>query len=110
MVKDIVWGKASNAKIDELLKWILLNRKKFMFNGQLVPKGLHTDFICYRKVLAKLMVTPYENIERWVICATKFRGTIYLCQFHETYPPPDKYFNKMSFGGFRFEQYLCSFD
>jgi RAT1-interacting protein len=110
MVRDIVWGKASNAKIDELLKWILLNRKKFMVNGELVPKELHTDFVCYRGVLAKLMVTPYENIERWVICATKFRGTIYLCQFHETYPPPDEYFNKMSFGGFRFEQYLCSYN
>jgi RAT1-interacting protein len=56
------------------------------------------------------MVTPYKNIERWVTCATKFRGTVNFCQFHETYPPPDEYFNKMSFGGFHFEQYLCSYD
>lgn len=109
MVKDIHWGKPSYTKLDELLQWISLNRKKFMVNGETVPQSLNTDFVCYRGLLSKIMVSPYENTNRWVICATKFKGTIYLCEFHETYPPPDNYYNKLSFGGFRFEQYLTSY-
>ena len=110
MVSDIHWGKPSDSKIDELLRWISLHRKKFMLSGELVPQSLHTDFVCYRGLLSKIMVSPYENNNRWLICATKFKGTIYLCEFHETYPPPDDYYNKLSFGGFRFEQYLTSYE
>ena len=110
MVSDIHWGKPSETKIDELLKWISLNRKKFMVAGEMVPQSLHTDFSCYRGTLTKIMATPYEHNDRWVIGATKFKGTIYLCQFHEEFPPPDDYYNMMSFGGFRFEQYLVGYD
>ncbi|XP_054165087.1 decapping and exoribonuclease protein-like [Oppia nitens] len=110
MVSDIHWGKPSNTKIDELLQWISRNRKKFMIAGEVASKQLHTDFVCYRGILAKIMTTPYEQQNRWVICATKYRGTIYLCQFHEEFPEPDDYYNKMSFGGFRFESYLTSYE
>ena len=56
------------------------------------------------------MLSPYERSEKWMICATKFRNTIYLCQFNgdEKFPQPDDFFNRLSFSGYRFEKYLCS--
>ncbi|PSN38528.1 Decapping and exoribonuclease protein [Blattella germanica] len=28
-----------------------------------------------------LMYTPFENIGGWIICATRFKGTLYLCEY-----------------------------
>ncbi|XP_013412716.1 decapping and exoribonuclease protein isoform X2 [Lingula anatina] len=66
--------------IDELLRWILVNRKKFLLPGQdevsdgAFPPNLHTDFVCWRGLLTKLLCTPYENKDGWLIAVTKFNA------------------------------------
>lgn len=40
--------------------------------------SLSTDFVCFRGLLRDLMCCPYQR-EGWIILATKFRRTIYLC-------------------------------
>ncbi|XP_063993581.1 decapping and exoribonuclease protein-like isoform X2 [Diachasmimorpha longicaudata] len=74
---------------------------------------LQPNFICYRGLLTKIMKTIYENREGWIICASKWRGNIYLCAFdteedkvakaNET--PKQK---QMSSWGFKFEHYILA--
>ncbi|KAF0299349.1 Decapping and exoribonuclease protein [Amphibalanus amphitrite] len=78
-----------------------------------IASSLSTDFVCYRGLITKLMATPYENREPWIICATKWRGTIYLCAFdteqkiaeRQRETPRQK---AMSSWGYKFEQYMMS--
>lgn len=75
--------------------------------------SLPVDFVCFRGLLTVIVCTPYENQEDWIICATKFRGTIYLCAFDTT----DKVHSRknmterdklMTYWGYKFEQYMTT--
>jgi RAT1-interacting protein len=71
------------------------------------------DFVCYRGLLTMLMCTPYEKDDDWIICATKWKGTIFLCAretdkkrlYREQMTDKQKQF--MSWG-YKFEQYMSS--
>lgn len=71
------------------------------------------DFVCYRGLLTMLMCTPYEKDEDWIICATKWKGTIFMCAretdrkrlYREQMTDKQKQF--MSWG-YKFEQYMSS--
>ncbi|CAO1421853.1 unnamed protein product [Diamesa serratosioi] len=64
---------AHNEKLSHLFRFIQDN-PHLIIDGQ-----LNTDFVCFRGLLRLIMCTPYENQEGWIILATKFNGTIYLC-------------------------------
>ena len=74
---------------------------------------MSADFVCLRGVLKVLMCTPYEKNEDWIICATKWKGTIFLCAketerkrlSNEQMTDRDKQFSSW---GFKFEQYMSS--
>lgn len=100
-------------KINQLLRWLLLNGHKFHTKDSAGSslQSLSTDFVCFRGLLRDLLCVPYEGREGWIICATKFRGTIYLC----AYETPEKIAQreseteqqkKMCSWGYKFEQYM----
>lgn len=105
--------ETSTEKLDRLLEWILQNTYKFHTKDS-AEKPLHclsTDFVCFRGLLTELLCTPYENREGWIVCATKFCSTIYLC----AYDTPEKQSRrenetdlqrKMSAWGYKFEHYM----
>lgn len=92
-------------KIDNLLRWMLQNS-----NG---GDWMSADFVCFRGLLTVLMCTPYEKNEDWIICATKWKGTIFLCAKEterkriskEQMTDRDKQFSSW---GYKFEQYMSS--
>lgn len=96
----------------ELLRWILLNKSLFQLKSGIETQSkLHTDFVTYRGVLTKIMTMPYENRGDVLICASKFKGTIYMCLFTSDSAMAeeqnrDERNNQMSYGGFRFEKYI----
>lgn len=65
-------------KIDFLLRYILTNSKTSDKVNQ-HSRPVDHDFVCFRGLLRLIMCTPYENRENWIILATKYKGTIYLC-------------------------------
>ncbi|KAI2799253.1 hypothetical protein RDWZM_006808 [Blomia tropicalis] len=98
----INWVAAPNVKLDEILRWIVDNRNSlFLFNDK---KPLETDFLSYRGVFTKIMTAPFVQ-EKWLIGATKFKGTIYLCPYYEN-DTPNEIHNEFSYGGIRFEDYI----
>ncbi|CAL1688528.1 unnamed protein product [Lasius platythorax] len=101
-------------KLDDVLRWIsenfnLLEKLLSAQGGQ----WLDIDFICRRGVLKTLLCTPYKKKDKWIICAGKYRGTIYLCEFY-TSEREHKYVNATAedkqFGswGYKFEQYMVA--
>lgn len=68
---------ADKENLDHILTFIQKNFECLRSNK---PKQLlNSDFICFRGLLRLLMCTPYENRDPWLIRATKFKGSIYLC-------------------------------
>lgn len=109
---DIQWG-GDDVSLNNFLRWILENRNKFIV-GKQVPsvRTLNTDFVSYRGVLTRVMLSPYEMKQDWMLMAVKYCGTIY---FHGMKTDAqrlqlenkDEYLNKMSFSGHRFEEHVC---
>lgn len=105
--------ETKNEKLDRMLEWILSNTAKF-HTKESAGKSLQclsTDFVCFRGLLTQLMCTPYENREGWIVCATRFRNTIYLC----AYETPERKAQRegetemqktMCSWGYKFEQYM----
>ena len=76
-------------------------------------RSLHTDFICWRGLLTKLLVTPYENRDGWMIGVTLFNGTYYLCEFEtdekrQQRETTTQRQDEMCCWGWKFEQYLTA--
>ncbi|XP_067143943.1 decapping and exoribonuclease protein-like isoform X2 [Centruroides vittatus] len=109
---DMIIQYHTDEKLDNLLRWILVNKHKFSINTESV-ESLNTDFVCYRGLLTVILCTPYEQREDWLICATKFKGTIYLCAF-----PTQQYLQRkeneterdriMTAWGHKFETYMVT--
>jgi len=110
-------------KLDTILHWILLNRYKFAVSQQPDPTGrtkppasvdhitcLSTDFVCFRGLLRDLMCAPYQR-DGFIIRATRWRRTIYLCAIdtpekireNENRSESQK---KMCSWGHKFEQFM----
>lgn len=62
---------ADEEKLDHVLKFIMQNKSAVK---------IKPDFVCFRGLLTVIMNTPYEEQEHWVILATKFKNTIFLCK------------------------------
>lgn len=64
-------------KLDQMLLFIAQNYHKLIDESS----HLRYQFVCFRGLLRLIMCTPYDNNAQssWIILATKFRGTIYLC-------------------------------
>lgn len=99
-------------KIDHLL-WFILNSFDNVRNAENNDnsKPLAADVVCFRGLLRLLMCTPYENRDAWIILATKYKGTIYLCakntdaKLRENANLTERTKTIFSYG-FKFEQYL----
>lgn len=96
---------------DEQLTHILTyleKHKAMMMSSQTTP-----HFVCFRGLLRMLMSTPYEEREAWIVLATKFKNTIYLCSQETQQKKSDKQRRtardvKFMRYGFKFESFLLS--
>ncbi|XP_045212578.2 decapping and exoribonuclease protein-like [Mercenaria mercenaria] len=54
------------------------------------PRTLNTNFVCRRGLLAKVMCTPYEEREDWIIAVVLHNGTYYLNEIETEQKKQDK--------------------
>lgn len=108
--------ECNNEKLDHMLRFIIENLPKLEDSNGKVScqlKKLNVDFVCYRGLLRMIMCTPYENRDSWIILASKFMNTIYLCALetdtkkHERLNETEKTKRILSYG-FKFEQYMLT--
>lgn len=101
-------------KLDHLLKWIVSNKTKVTSTDP-SKHALDTDFVTWRGHLTKLLTTPYENREGWLLAASKFKGTIYISEVETEAARRDREtrterHGEMMYWGYKFEQYMCADD
>lgn len=100
-------ASADEEQIKHLLTFIMKHKDTVM-SKQNAP-----DFVCFRGLLRMLMSTPYEEREPWIVLATKFKGTIYLCSEETQLKKSEKLRRtdrdkKFLRYGFKFESYILS--
>ncbi|KAM3598662.1 uncharacterized protein V6R79_021027 [Siganus canaliculatus] len=105
---------AVKEKLDHMLHWILANRSKVSSKETSASScSLDADFVTWRGHLTKLLTTPYETREGWLLAVTRFRGTLYIseveteaaCRERENRPVR---LEEMMYWGYKFEQYTCA--
>lgn len=75
--------------------------------------ALDVDFVTWRGHLTKVLTTPYETREGWLLAVTRFRGTLYISEV-ETEVARRQRENRsekqeeMTYWGYKFEQYTCA--
>ncbi|KAM3863889.1 decapping and exoribonuclease protein-like [Diretmus argenteus] len=104
-------------KLDHILRWILANKSKLQSKVTTAssPCALDVDFVTWRGHLTKLLTTPYETREGWLLAVTRFRGTLYISEVEteaarrENENRTEKH-EEMMYWGYKFEQYACADD
>lgn len=102
-------------KLDHILRWILANRLKLLSQDAATssPYTLGVDFVTWRGHLTKLLTTPYETRDGWLLAATKLGGTLYISEVEteaarkERENRPER-LEEMMYWGYKFEQYICA--
>lgn len=104
----------SDEKLTHLLEFIVRNKQKLIaINPNNGKNRILPDFVCFRGLLRLIMCTPYEHRDAWIILATKYKGTIYLCaeetekQLNERLNRTDVSKRILSYG-FKFEQFILT--
>lgn len=112
---------SDDEKLDHILRFILKNKSNLEDSivfpqdtkANIQHKKINVDFVCYRGLLRIIMCTPYENRDPWIILASKFKGTIYLCALEtehkklERVSATDNTKRILSYG-YKFEQYMLT--
>ncbi|KYN01540.1 Protein Dom3Z [Cyphomyrmex costatus] len=101
-------------KLDNILKWISNNfhRLEKPLSVQ-EERWLDIDFIASRGAIKAMLSSPYKMRDELIICASKYRGTIYLCEFYSDKREYD-YVNlslsrrQVHSWGYKFEQYMVA--
>lgn len=98
---------AQDEQLTHILTY-LMRHKAMMVSNQTIP-----DFVCFRGLLKMLMSTPYEDREPWIVLATKFKNTIYLCAQETQQKKSEKQRRtardiKFMRYGFKFESFLLT--
>ncbi|XP_061079901.1 decapping and exoribonuclease protein-like isoform X1 [Conger conger] len=104
--------------IDHILRWILANRSKLEVShaaatGSSPACDLGVDFITWRGHLTKLLTTPYETREGWMLAVTRLQGTLYMSEVETETTRWDREtrserHKQMMYWGYKFEQYTCA--
>uniref|UniRef100_A0A1A8JGC7 Decapping nuclease n=1 Tax=Nothobranchius kuhntae TaxID=321403 RepID=A0A1A8JGC7_NOTKU len=98
-------------KLDHILRWILANRLKLKSKAS--SHALDFDFVTWRGHLTKLLTTPYETRDGWLLAVTKFKDTLYISEVETEAARRDRenrpeWNHKMMYWGYKFEQYMCA--
>ncbi|XP_055606371.1 decapping nuclease DXO homolog [Uranotaenia lowii] len=106
---------AKQERIDHLLRFILNNEDRLRNRDESggKRKRLSCDFVCFRGLLRMIMCTPYERRTPWIVMATRYRGTIYLCaketeqKLAEEASQTEQQ-RRFCYYGFKFEQHILT--
>ncbi|XP_043506657.1 decapping and exoribonuclease protein-like isoform X2 [Frieseomelitta varia] len=101
-------------KLNYILTWILDNFDSLKVqDSEDITQWIQPQFVTFRGTLKSLLITPYERYNGWIICASKFKGTIYLCSF-DTEEKKRRELFKTNYErlctdwGYKFEQYMLA--
>ncbi|XP_076035928.1 decapping and exoribonuclease protein-like [Oratosquilla oratoria] len=74
--KVVKFEKDNRKSLKQLMQWILSSKDEICQQGK--PRKLRPNVVCAHHVLSTIAQTPYTSQSPWTLCATKFRGTLFL--------------------------------
>ncbi|XP_028046754.1 decapping and exoribonuclease protein isoform X2 [Monomorium pharaonis] len=88
-------------------------RKSTYYIYRVSQNMLGVDFICSRGAIKTILSSPYKERDEWIICASKYHGTIYLCEFYtdekeHSYANRTMLKKRYNSWGYKFEQYMVA--
>ncbi|XP_053143874.1 decapping and exoribonuclease protein isoform X3 [Hemicordylus capensis] len=97
--------------LEHLLKWVAENRKQLQTEDKGRP--LNTDFVTWRGHLTKVLTTPYETQDGWLLAVSLFRGTLYISEVETEAAQKQReqrpeLLKELMYMGYKFEQYMCA--
>ncbi|KAH1182975.1 hypothetical protein KIL84_004467 [Mauremys mutica] len=63
--------------LEHLLQWVAGNRDRLRAQGDAAGRPVNADFVTWRGHLTKVLTTPYESQEGWLLAVSLFRGTLH---------------------------------
>ncbi|XP_053577926.1 decapping and exoribonuclease protein [Bombina bombina] len=97
-----------------ILTWAKDNQEKVGGpTGSGSKRPVNRDFVTWRGHLTKILCTPFETQEGWLLAVTLFKGTFYLSE-KETEAARKKRLertceqDKLMYSGYKFESYMCA--
>ncbi|XP_063287520.1 decapping and exoribonuclease protein [Pelobates fuscus] len=93
-----------------ILTWVKENKGLLGGSGS---RKLDRDFVTWRGHLTKVLCTPYESQEGWLLAVSLFKGTLYISE-RETEVARKKreerttIQEKLMYSGYKFESHLCA--
>jgi len=114
-------------RLNHMLEWMALNRDRFVSPSEPDAKkhkpsasnaniiGEMPDFVLWRGHLTKMMCTPYENRDGWIMACQKLDQTIYISEVESEQAALQRRNRSdrerlMTYWGVRFEGYMtCPF-
>ncbi|XP_040298706.1 decapping and exoribonuclease protein [Bufo bufo] len=97
-----------------LLMWVKENRGLLRANGRSDTSRLvDRDFVSWRGHLTKILCTPYETQEGWILAVTLFKGTLYISEretaaAYKKRKERTREQEKLMYSGYKFESHLCA--
>ncbi|XP_059571237.1 decapping and exoribonuclease protein isoform X2 [Alligator mississippiensis] len=99
--------------LDHLLRWVLHNRCRLPGHRPGQGRPVAADVVTWRGHLTKVVTTPYERREGWLLAATRFHGTIYVSEVETVAARAQRLarsedLRRLIYMGYKFEQYMCA--
>ncbi|KYN08872.1 Protein Dom3Z [Trachymyrmex cornetzi] len=104
----------SYLKLDNLLRWLSNNFRRLEKPLSVQEeRWLDIEFVASRGTIKTILCSPYKMRDEWIICASKYRGTIYLCEFYSDerehhYVNASMSEKQIHSWGYKFEQYMVA--
>lgn len=74
---------------------------------------LNTDFVTWRGHLTKVLTTPYERQDGWLLAVSLFHGTLYISEVEtessrRQREQRSEMLKELTYMGYKFEHYMCA--
>ncbi|KAG9470367.1 hypothetical protein GDO78_018019 [Eleutherodactylus coqui] len=97
-----------------ILTWVKENKGLLRGNGRSASdRPVDRDFVTWRGHLTKILCTPYETQEGWILAVTLFKGTLYISEretavAYKKRKERTREQEKLMYSGYKFESYMCA--
>nr|XP_048673286.1 decapping and exoribonuclease protein isoform X2 [Caretta caretta] len=76
-------------------------------------RPVNADFVTWRGHLTKVLTTPYESQEGWLLAVSLFRGTLYVSEVETPAARQQReqrsdMLQELAYMGYKFERYMCA--
>ncbi|XP_074839317.1 decapping and exoribonuclease protein-like [Carettochelys insculpta] len=99
--------------LEHILRWVAGHRDQLQAQGDAAGRPVNADVVTWRGHLTKVLTTPYESQEGWLLAVSRFRGTLYVSEVETPAARQQReqrsdLLQELTYMGYKFEHYMCA--